>query len=153
MLETTISLLLGLGCVFGQCTPEMAVASRYGEGVTVATLDARIDMNHLSMSDVALADGYVAVLDCSRIGEWMVMRSNSGDWEAFLIFDCASRTDTHTQQFMEHIIAEVDYYTAERWEFKCLCGWEVEVLHLNDTPFLTKEDVLALFAIPMYTPA
>ena len=153
MIELTAMLLLISGCVSGECSVTDSVASRYGEQVSLATLEARLEWGHITPFEVAIADGYVAVLDCSRIGEWVILRPDgSRDWERFLVIDCANRTDSDTHAFMEHILVEVDYWTAQRWGFECLCGWPIQTLEVDSETFLSLNEMLALFQPRMYNP-
>ena len=152
MIELT-TILLGLGCLLSDCSVSDTVASRYGEQVTIATLDARLEWGHITPYEVSLADGYVAVLDCSHIGDWVVLRPDgSHQWEKFLVIDCASRTDIDTHLFMEHVLVEVDYWTSQRWGFDCLCGWPIQTLQVDGEVFIELQQVLALFVTPMYNP-
>jgi len=66
--------------------------------------------------------GYIAVQDCSRIGEvWWLRPASGGPWEKFLVVDCAGpqlRADGLTGgQWMQdnNVIVEVGYPTALDW--------------------------------------
>jgi hypothetical protein len=94
-------------------------ASQYGNGgVMEATIEAQQDMGHIPQ-DLSGYDGFVAVLDCARVGDTVYMRpSNQAVWERFMVVDCACSCHPSTIAWMQdnNIIAEVDYQTAERWE-------------------------------------
>ncbi|RLI90182.1 MAG: hypothetical protein DRO89_06270, partial [Candidatus Altiarchaeales archaeon] len=60
-------------------------------------------------------DGFIAVEDCSRIGEIVWMRHGGGDWESFLVADCSGHAETTDWMKRNGICAEVDYETAARW--------------------------------------
>lgn len=61
--------------------------------------------------------GYVAVEDCSRIGDIIFMR-RLGDkgWRPYLISDCSGHRATSDWMLRNNICVEVDYQTAKRWE-------------------------------------
>lgn len=124
--------LLSMGHVQGTCDTNGALASKYGEQVTIATLEKRLEWGHVSAFQAEFADGFVAVLDCSMIGEWVVIRpAGSSTWENHVVYDCAGRNDPSTIEFMSHVAVEVDYYTADRWGFDCTCGFEIEVMDVT----------------------
>ena len=66
-------------------------------------------------------DGYAAVLDCEEIGSVWLVRPRGGEWERFLVADCAGpqlRADGLTGgEWMRAngVLLEVDYRTAVRW--------------------------------------
>jgi len=87
---------------------ERVVANRQAWGQLPATLPR--------------VDGYIAVVDCSALGEvWLLRPAGAETWERFLVADCAGpqlRLDGFTGgQWMEknRIIVEVGYPTVERW--------------------------------------
>ena len=122
MITTICALALSL-----TTCPESAVASRYDLSPTVHTLEARLDIGHITPEQVQSADGFVAVGDCSRIGEWVYVRSlHAAEWLRMLVFGCAG--DAESAAFMERAAVEVDYWTAQAWGFTCECAWPVEVV-------------------------
>lgn len=66
-------------------------------------------------SPLPSVDGFIAVLDCGRIGETWLLRPQGRDWETFLVTDCAGDLETVKWMQNNNILAEVDYPTAERW--------------------------------------
>lgn len=72
-------------------------------------------------------DGYIAVLECNRIGEiWRVFYKER--WESFLVADCAGSDATRRWMTQNNILIEVDYLTAKRWGVVGR-GAKVEVCH------------------------
>jgi len=59
-------------------------------------------------------DGYIAVLDCSEIGNIWTLRFPDGTIETFLVIDCAGDTITRNWMRWNNIIGEVNYETALR---------------------------------------
>ena len=59
-------------------------------------------------------DGYIAVLDCSEIGNVWTLRFPNSTLETFLVIDCAGDTTTRKWMIRNNIIGEVDYETALR---------------------------------------
>jgi len=92
-------------------------ASQYSPGVMERTILNQQRYGNLPMS-LPVVDGYVAVLDCNRLGEIVYLRPEGGEWEKFLVTDCARRDGkdgTRTWMLKSNIIVEVDYKTAVRW--------------------------------------
>lgn len=90
-----------------------------------------------------ITNGYIAVPLCKDIGEvWWLRPSFQGEWESFLVVDCAG-LDAIDWMEDNNIIAEVDYKTAERWSMvsqwlfierrvldyrqRVVKGWEVPI--------------------------
>jgi len=120
------------------------LTSRYSPGVMQATINARIEMGQLSAHSVAAHDGYVAVLDCGRIGDtlWIMVNDgrnwqtgelvDGGRWQRVLVTDCAARQNWDgTQEWMRanNILTELDYQTAARYGFT----------HLGAVPVVVSE--------------
>jgi len=122
------------------------LTSRYSPGVMQATIAARIEMGQLSAHSVAAHDGYVAVLDCNRIGDtlWIMVNDgrhwqtgelvDGGRWQRVLVTDCARRDGADgARSWMADngILTELDYYTAARYGFT----------HLGAVPVVVSEVV------------
>jgi len=93
------------------------VASQYAPGImgnVIAVRQARVTAMNLP-DPLPPTDGFIAVEDCSRIGEIVWMRYNGGDWESFLVADCSGHAETSAWMQRNNICAEVGYKTAERW--------------------------------------
>lgn len=88
--------------------------SQYSEAPTVATIDYRQRIGDLP-ADLGHYDGFIAVADCGRIGASAWLSIEGGALERVAVFDCAGADGS--AQWMENnqIIAEVDFYTAERY--------------------------------------
>lgn len=92
-------------------------ASRYDVGVMQATIDARIEMGHLTEAQVAAHDAYIAVEDCGDIGRsaW-VWFEGADSWIHALVADCAVRDDSDgARSWMRDnaILFEIDGVTAQ----------------------------------------
>jgi len=74
--------------------------------------DIMVAYHGFDWSDV---DGYIAVPDCSRVGQYAYVTVNDGPWERMQVFDCMG-SDGDISWWNEHnIIGELDYYTADRY--------------------------------------
>lgn len=110
MISTLLSLLLSAQCVTGwlsqyHIAPTLEVIrNRSVHGRTAYTLPANW-RNY---------DVLVAVEDCKRLGETGVVtwREHSG---TFLVIDCSGHKSTSEWMRRNNIIAEVDGFTAKRW--------------------------------------
>lgn len=99
----------------------LSVISQYSPGV----METVVDNRQSGKAWVGLpenlpeTDGFIAVRDCSEIGSvWYVQNPNNGNWESFLVADCAMPTGTDgAAEWMEenNVAMEVGYKTAERW--------------------------------------
>jgi len=108
-------------------TTNVGVASQYSPGVMEATIrvrQAKRTAHHLPKHLPEGVKSYVAIRDCSAIGEFVLIRPVGGVWEKALIVDCASKTDSRKAdglsgyQWMTYngVMAEIDYRTAVRWD-------------------------------------
>lgn len=94
-------------------TPESATgwASAYAPGVMEATVRYRLDNDVWRRPlppDWYTVVGYVAAMDCSRVGEVATLVDPAGDRHRVLIADCA-RDDGPLDRFTErNIIVELD---------------------------------------------
>lgn len=135
MIVTICTLVASLVVGLGDCSIEASKTSRYGLQPTEATIQARLDMEHITPEQLEQADGLIAVQDCGRIGDWVVLRpKGSGQWLHMLIFDCAQRNDPSTQEFMRHVPYEVDYHTAQAWDYEHVGAVDIEVWHIQAKP-------------------
>jgi len=94
------------------------IVSQYSPGVMEEVVANRVAWEQLPYP-LPGVDGYVAVRDCDRIGDIMYLRPVGGEWEKFLVADCAMPpgTDGAWEWMTEYnILAEVDYWTAVRWK-------------------------------------
>ena len=93
-----------------------ALASQYSPHTMESVVAIRQDQELLPQV-LPSVDGYIAVLDCSLIGQtWHLRPQGTPTWEQFLIADCANPLDGGDTWMVDHnIIAEVDYKTAVRW--------------------------------------
>ena len=101
--------------------------SAYAELPTTATLAYRIELGQIELGD---EDVYIAVLDCSRIGDTGMLVSEDLSL-SFLVFDCAGIADGGYDWMVDNdIVAEVDYYT---WQsYPQLIGADAVLLYDSD---------------------
>ncbi len=95
-------------------------ASHYSPGVMEEVIGNRIVPGRTWMDlelPLPITDGYIAVPDCRDIGEvWYLRPTSHGEWESFLVVDCADPTSPDPGWMDQYnIIVEVDHKTAQRW--------------------------------------
>ena len=91
------------------------VASQYAPSVMPRVVSYRQARSQLP-ADLTGFDGAVAVLNCADIGKTIYLRPAGGQWEKFLVADCAGIADGgYAWMVRNNVIVEVDYKTAERW--------------------------------------
>jgi len=59
-------------------------------------------------------DGYIAERDCSNIGKIRHVYWR-GRYARLMVFDCAGSQTARQWMDRNHILGEIDYYTARRW--------------------------------------
>jgi hypothetical protein len=106
--------------------------SRYDEGVFERVIRVRIANGYgFVPDDWKSYDGYLAVLDCSTVGDEVWARPGPGHkWERFLIADCSGHASTTYWFNMNGIVAEVDHATFQRWTeagYKTERGLTIEI--------------------------
>lgn len=92
------------------CAPhrEAGYLSAYDERPTLATIAYRQDTGEIPLSLVDY-DGVIAVLDCSRIGQRVLMRAG-GNVYRLLVFDCAGPPPGGSEWMIANrIVGEVGY--------------------------------------------
>jgi len=105
MLKATIIIILTLLAHGAQST---GTASQYAPGVMQATA---------AYHGYEYGDGrFVAVADCSRIGDYVLLRQPGGEWEIHRVADCAGNDGTPGWMAANSIIVEISYETAVRWD-------------------------------------
>jgi len=97
-----------------------SVISQYRKGMMEQVIANRQSGNAWVALPTQLpeTDGYIAVYDCSEIGNIWWVESPNGIWESMLIVDCAMPRGTDgAAEWMEenNVAMEVDYQTAVRW--------------------------------------
>ncbi len=95
------------------------LASQYSPGVMTQVVYNRQN-GHAWVSlpaELPHTDGYIAVVDCDQLGEvWWLRPVGAGDWESFLVVDCAHPHKSGGAWMLRHNIGvEVDHETAQRW--------------------------------------
>jgi len=93
------------------------VASQYAPGVMQTVIANRqAGLTEMTLpADLPETDGYIAVESCANIGQIWYVQNPGGEWESFLVVDCAQE-DAATWMRANNIILEVDHATAERWD-------------------------------------
>jgi hypothetical protein len=104
------------------------VASRYDPGVFTRTLLVRSRWQTLPDSGF---DGHIALLDCSRVGDIVMVCFHNGNCKSMLVADCAGIADGGAAWMIRNGIAgEVDYRTAK--EEGCV-GKRIAVYEINES--------------------
>ncbi len=88
--------------------------SQYGEAPTVGTIAYRQSVGDLPL-DLSRFDGFIATADCGLIGSTAWLSINGGRLEYVIVFDCAGHAETYEWMTTNRVIAEVDYWMAERY--------------------------------------
>lgn len=129
MLCTLVALLLPTPVQSMVLNPQdeafvVGVASFYARGKMEATVRVRQRLHDLPRLLPAVR-GYVAVLDCDRIGEIVYMRPlGAVTWSRFLVADCAGVSDggaawmrrgARVRGVHYPILVETDWHTAQEW--------------------------------------
>lgn len=92
---------------------ERGYLSAYAQLPTDATLEYRQELGQIP-TDLSQFDAYIAVLDCTKIGDTGELHTDVGILDV-LVFDCAGIEDGGASWMAENsILAEFDYYTWER---------------------------------------
>ena len=94
----------------------LGIASQYAPGRMAEVIRVRQTRPtaHPLPIELPPTDGYIAVLDCSQIGNiWHLQ--HQGVVESFLVVDCAGDLATKQWMLRNNILVEVDHATAERW--------------------------------------
>jgi len=110
--KLTTALIIAIAIITGNV--ESGNLSAYNEMPMKYTLKQRLEWNHITVEQVRHADVFLAVADCSRIGEYVHVRIDGNDWQTGLIFDCAVQDNSDgTLDWMEqnNILAEIDHIT------------------------------------------
>lgn len=110
------TLLLIVTLTTNQYDPHYGYVSYYDESPTIATLDYRLASGDLNHKHVNFADAYIAVADCDRMGERGYMTINGSEPIAYVVYDCANRSDETVQWMVDsNIVAELDYNTTAKY--------------------------------------
>lgn len=93
--------------------------THYAQSPTDGTLDYRQDIGQLPESLWGYTV-YLATIETCDVGAtgWIrpVYEHGPGEWERFVVFDCAGHAETVDGFFRPNrVIGEIDYYTAMRW--------------------------------------
>lgn len=90
-------------------------ASYYGQAPTDATIEARLEMEHITHADLLWAETLVAVSDCSQIGDRVTVQVGDDAPMRAVVFDCAGNDGTAQWMADSNIVLEFDWYTASRY--------------------------------------
>ena len=112
-----LQLLIALALLASSADCERVTLSQFAERPTRAVIANRSVPGrtaHTLPANHADYDGYIAVLDCDRIGDVVTVRWN-GHTARAVVFDCAGDSATRAWMRRGNVIGEVDYDTAKRW--------------------------------------
>ena len=98
--------------------------SAYAQGPTDATLQYR----GMWPADPKL-DGYIAVADCGRIGQYAKLGTAAGVLNV-RVFDCGGDDGGHSWMIENNIVVEVDWYLWERYPE--IVGGKAKLVYLED---------------------
>jgi hypothetical protein len=84
--------------------------SAYAIEPTVGTMTYRLESGQVELGH----DVYLAVADCSRIGEIGEISIGGGEWLDYQVFDCLGADASYDWMAANNIIAEVDYWSWQR---------------------------------------
>ena len=114
---TMLQLLIALAVLASSAECEHGTLSYYAAAPTRAVIANRSvpwRTAHTLPANHADYDGYIAVLDCDRIGEVVDVRWN-GHTARLVIFDCAGDAATRAWMRSGNVIGEVSFDVAKRW--------------------------------------
>ena len=109
--------LITLALILAGIPHQQGWASQYSANMMKPTIQARIDMGHITHKQVRMADVYVAVVDCSRLGEMGYISINGSMPEIYLVTDCARRDDgdgAKSWMTENNILVEINHAAAVR---------------------------------------
>lgn len=97
----------------------MGWASQYDPGVMESVIGVRQSAGRTSYTlptDLPQVSSFIAVRDCSNIGDVWFIRPEGGEWERALVTDCAGIADGGLDWMIKNnVVVEVDHETAVRW--------------------------------------
>jgi len=126
----------------------VVIASQYSPGVMADVVRVRQHAPTFAPLPLYLpsVDGFVAVRDCDRIGELILIRPVGVDWwETHMVADCTKQpgTDGAYEWMTENGIGvEVSYETAARWGYVGR-GFRVEIGEMKGAGYVEKMDHFA----------
>lgn len=91
-------------------SPSPTIVKHYRKGLMERVTEIR------GLHRPAGVDGYAAVNDCSHIGGVVQLSIKNSPVESFYVVDCSAPQDLQ-RHLDEHLIAEVDWETAQRHGF------------------------------------
>lgn len=96
--------------------------THYAQSPTDGTIDYRQSVGELP-ADLSAYTVFLATIQTCDVGAtgWIrpVREEGKGEWERFIVFDCAGHSETVDNLFEPgNIIGEIDFYTAsdDRWD-------------------------------------
>jgi len=92
-------------------------ASQYDPGIMqVVIANRQAGLTEIVLpADLPETDGWIAVENCGDIGQVWYVQNPDGEWESFLVVDCAQPAAAEWMRD-NNIIIEIDAATAERWD-------------------------------------
>lgn len=95
--------------------PVVGWASYYDQQPTDATIEARLEMEHITHADLLWAETLIAVSDCSTIGDRVTVQVGDDTPLRAVVFDCAGNDGTAQWMQENNVVLELDFYTADRY--------------------------------------
>jgi len=112
--QTAVCLAIVIsGAIEAASGAQSGYLSAYAEVPTVGTVAYRQEVGDIPQ-DLRPYDVLIAVADCSRIGKEATLYTAVGPLRA-LVIDCAGNDGTPSWMEENRIIAEIDYYSWQRW--------------------------------------
>lgn len=112
-----INLLLGFVLLGGSPTVDDGWASAYAEGVFEATVEYRMEHGLWFTPppyDWYQVAGYIAVNDCTRVGEMATLIDPGGNEHEVLVSDCGGSDGGSAWMSANNIVAELDWKLWQR---------------------------------------
>lgn len=115
-----IALQIAALLLSGSLGPESTgTASQYAPGRMAETIANRqAGLTEIPLpAELPQVNGYIAVMDCNKIGELWLVKPENKPVGLFLVVDCACPGDGTIFWMLENnIIMEVDHETARKWD-------------------------------------
>ncbi len=115
--------------------------SQYAERIT----NAQVAHHGFSFDE---DKGFIAALDCSLVGEYAWIKVNDSDWFRVRVFDCLGAGGDPSWWRDNHILGEIDYYTAEKHGVAGLGGVRAHLAFERDLGNLSDSEN-SVWAIPI----
>ncbi len=122
--------------------------SQYAKGPTDSQIWYHEEVTGL-LSDYENYDGFVAVVDCSLVGEAAWISIDGSPWEHVFIGDCSGHVSTTTWMKRAGILAEIDWYLKEKHGVPDLKAVPGKMAWQHPRPYLLATKAFARRAEPI----